>query len=366
MQIINNSIYNGLGFDPLYNNAPSGMMPMNNQNMQQIQQLPQMQRRIDPKSLETPEITLDNGSGIAKKHLFTVSDDGGNTIKVEPKQSDNEKKSRKKKDLPKVTNENSEIVRVGKENNDIENAPTSYTYSETNNLLHETLGQIDAVNAELVKEFEEVKHSRTMKNKYMVLNNLSENIGSMISNRINTIKEINNCISKANEMDYKKMKDIKAAQASMTDDKYISDLYQAFMQNPQNRTQNLVMSNPVDPTMNSGIIRANVTPNDISNGMPIDTGYLNYLSNITPEQNMMRYEDNPDVKMCVVYDASNGSKFFQVMNTKTGEVIPNVPVYDQMFMEDTTLDLRTGIAKNINLNETYPIVQINNEITSQY
>ena len=57
---------------------------------------------------------------------------------------------------------------------------------------------------------------------------------------------------------------------------------------------------------------------------------------------------------------------FQMMNLATGQVIPNVPVYDEMFMADTTLDLKTKTAKNINLNETFPIVVINDDVTSQY
>ena len=98
----------------------------------------------------------------------------------------------------------------------------------------------------------------------------------------------------------------------------------------------------------------------------MDSGYLNYLSNMTPEQNLMRYENNPNVKQVVVYDAATGNKFFQMMDTSTGEVIPNVPVYDEMIMEDTVLDIEKGVAKNLNLRETFPIIQINNDITSQY
>jgi hypothetical protein len=37
-----------------------------------------------------------------------------------------------------------------------------------------------------------------------------------------------------------------------------------------------------------------------------------------------------------------------------------------MFMEDVTLDLKTGIAKSINLNRTFPIVTINKTAASQY
>ena len=369
------STNSGLPFDP-YGSTPGFNMANNQNYMPQqptvYQQQPQPPR-VDPRMFETPKIA---SSG---KSMFTVvkSNDaptnGPGTIKVDT-ETDMEIETKKraartagKKEV--VASNNGEIVKVGTKdgNTDIEDQATINSYAQTSGLLHETLGQIDAINAELVKEFEMVKNNRTMKNKYMVLTNLSENIGSLINNRISTIKEINNCISKSNELDYRKYKDIKAAQSAMSDDKYIADLYQAFMQNPMNKPTNIQMSNPVDPAVyGSGIIRATVSNDQVNSGGPIDTGYLSYLSNLTPEQNLMRYEGDPNVKQVVVYDASTGAKFFQIMNMATGEVIPNVPVYDQMFMEDTTLDLNTKIAKNLNMNETFPIVVINDNITSQY
>jgi hypothetical protein len=54
------------------------------------------------------------------------------------------------------------------------------------------------------------------------------------------------------------------------------------------------------------------------------------------------------------------------MDMSTGQVVPGLPVRDQMFMEDTTLDLKNNIAKNINLNETYPLVVINQQIANEY
>ena len=54
------------------------------------------------------------------------------------------------------------------------------------------------------------------------------------------------------------------------------------------------------------------------------------------------------------------------MDMTTGQVINGLPTRDPMFLEDTTIDLRNKIAKNINLNETYPVVVINNEITKEY
>jgi hypothetical protein len=166
-------------------------------------------------------------------------------------------------------------------------------------------------------------------------------------------------------MDYKKYKDIQAAQGNMTDDKYIADMYQAFLQNPQAQAPVFTQLPQVDQSIvGSGIVRANMT--DMNTGAISDAGYLNYVANLTPEQNMMRYENDPNIKQVVVYDAQTGNKFFQYMNMATGEAINNVPTYDNIIMEDTTLDLNTKIAKNININETFPIIVINDQVTSQY
>lgn len=367
---------------PMYNNGiamepyqqPQFAMNQNPYGYTQQQGVPQMVQHkpaIDPRVFETPDITM----GESKKSLFRVEDDSM-TIKVD-NSSDAEVEERKRKrrnggsssNLPAAKGNNTAIIKADDTiTGEIIESATIYSYNETNGLLHETLGQIDSINRELVQEFDAVRHNRTLKNKYMVLTNLSENIGALIANRISVIKEINNCISKSNDMDYKRNKDRDAAQATMNDDKYISDVYQAFIQNPQNMAPQYQMPQ-VDPSiLGSGIIRANISQDSINNPNQgiMDAGYLQYVANLTPEQNMMRYEGNPDIKQVVVYDASSGAKFFQVMNVRTGEVIPNVPVYDQMFMEDTTLDLKTKIAKNINLNESFPIIVLNDNIVSQY
>jgi hypothetical protein len=216
-----------------------------------------------------------------------------------------------------------------------------------------------------MQEFNAVRANRTMKNKYGILVGLSENVGSLISNKINVIKEINNSISKSNEMDYKKLKDIRAAQSAMNDDKYITDIYQAFIQNKSNLQQHMQLP-PMDQSTvyGSGIIRADYAPNT-ANGQQ-DVGYMSYMANLTPEQHAMQYEKNPNVQQVVVFDASTGAKYFQYMDVVTGQAIPNMPVYDQMMMEDTVLDIKNKIAKNNNLHETFPIVVINEGVTAQY
>ncbi len=335
-------------------------VPLQNQNINQ---------RSVQKAVEVlPDITSNSTDGFKPK--FTISNDSSSNLVpvVNEVPTGNSTKTEKKRRKRTTKKDSGEIIRA--ENSEtvsgqVEDTPTIYSYTNTTNMLHETIGQIDTVNAELMKEFDTVRHARTLKNKYNTLNGLSENIGSLLSNRIAAIKEINSTISKSNDMDYKRNKDKAAAQASVDDDQYIANLYKSFLQNPQ-ANPTLPQMPQIDPSIfGSGIVRADIG-GSVSPGQNVDTSYLNYLSNLNPEQNLMRYEDNPNVKQVVVFDAATGNKFFQMMDMSTGQVIPNVPVYDEMFMEDTTLDLQKGIAKNINLNETFPIVQINNDVTSQY
>ena len=346
--------------------VPNPQFMANQQQM--VNNIPRQQLPMRPVNYETPEIvTTPTSNGSYVPNFRNVG-----SIKIDEPIIENKKPARRKKE----TGQPGEIIRAKDASpanspisGTVEEIPTAYTYAETTGMLRETLGQIDALSSELVQEFNNVRASRTMKNKYMALTNISENIGSLISSKISAIREINSSISKSNDLDYKKMKDIKAAQDMRNDDTYIASVYQSLISNPAMQPTEPNM--PQIPMMTQGsmvgssIIRANVdNSGQIMGG---DQAYLNYMSNLTPEQNYMLYEQNPNVKQVVVFDHATGNKFFQFMDMSTGQVVPNLPTYDQDFMADTTLDLSKGVAKNLNLNETFPIVQINQEsVMNQY
>lgn len=362
-----------LGATPVYQ-APTMQM---NQPMMPGQQNPfgmpgaqmQQQKMIDPRQFETPQIVSSSTSAFSFKKA-----NEGTSIKVDVEPSDEEvaKKTRgagrpKKEsgNLPIVTGESTPANKSSANNGQIVENPTAYSYMETTNMLRETLGQIDSLNSELMQEFQMVRSNRTMKNKYNVLVGLSENVGSLLNNKISAIREINSSISKSNDLDYKRYKDAKAAQAAIDDDKYIADLYKSAMANPQMAPVSPIMPQ-VDPSMfGSGVVRAQV-PMDLLNGVPVDTSYMNYQSRLTPEQNAWRYEDNPAVQQVLVMDDATGNKFFQYMDTSTGQVIPNMPTYDENILADCTIDRDRKIAKNTNLNQTFPLVIINESVASKY
>ena len=355
-----------LGAQPVFS-TPQVQYPMG-QNTEPIPQVVQ-QQQMDPRVFDTPKIkTSDSNDG--KFHFKPpMSGSKSTTLKIDrdipDMENDKPKKTKRKKESAEVVLTDT-MSPDNNPANDIVDMPTAYTYAETTNMLRNTLGQTDSLNAELMQEFTNVKHNRTMKNKYNVLVGISENVATLLNTKVSIIKEINNSISKSNEMDYKKVKDARAAQADMNDDKYVADMYRSFVNNP--------MMNPaqpnypsIDPAMfGSGVVRA-TTPMELQGNMPVDVSYMNYKSNLTPEQNSWMYEDNPAVQQVLVFDDATGNKFFQYMNVTTGEVIPNMPTYDLNIVEDTTVDRDHMIAKNQNLNQVFPLVIINeNKVNNMY
>ena len=368
MDFMNAPMYNTYGLPMNPNGGTTNFSGSYNNPQQQIPNTPTIeQQKAIVNNLQTPNITTGGFRFSVKEESGDIVIPVDNDIILDADGNGIKKERTKKVGRPPKKDDNSLIVRPDAEvvNGTIEDMPTSYSYMETNGMLRDTMSQIDALNGELMQEFTSIRHNRTLRNKHNVMIGLSENIGTLIGNKISVIREINSTISKSNEMDYKKDKDRRAAATGMDDDKYIADLYKSFMVNGN------VPTAPQLPALDSslygsaGIVRADLRNQDPSAGI-VDAGYLNYLSNLSSEQNVMRYENNPNVKQVVVYDASTGNKFFQVVDTSTGNVVPNVPVYDQMFMEDTTIDIKNRIAKNINLNETFPLIIINEGVTSEY
>lgn len=347
-------------------NAPVQQQPtqvVNNNG--QVQ--PQYAQRpyVDPRVYETPKIVSNNNSAFSFSIKQPNQPSTGDVHVDEVITPESRRRGRppKNTDLP-ATQSSSGIIRAKEDNKplsgSVENVPTAYTYMETTNMLHQTLGQIDAVSGELMSEFEMVRSNRAMKNKYGILNGLSENIGALISNKIQAIKEINNSISKSNDLDYKRYKDNKEA-LNQNDDKYISDLYTSFLTNQNN--QNAIPNLPrMDAGIygSSGIVRA-----DIGNQQNLgNVQYTNYIANISPEERLMLMEGNNNIRQAMVYDPSTGNRAFQFFDfSNPGNPIPQpgLPTYSDILLNEFTIDLANRKAKSTNLKETMDLVIVGNQ-----
>ena len=272
-----------------------------------------------------------------------------------------EPKKKKRKSTKKVGN--TEIVTAT--TNEVESRNPeeikSYieTYEDTTEALNGTIKDIDYLCQELNKDLTAVRQSRALKGKYTYICNMNSALANLISTKVTAIREQNNSIKTANQMDYNKYKDNRASDA-MNDDKVVMDMYNAFVNAPVGQ------SYQAPSTMNMALTN---TPgiNALDAGTTIaEAGFQNYVNNLSPVQNMMRMEGNPNIQNVVVWDQSTGLKYFSVYDISTMQPVPNTVARDQMFMEDTVIDERKMIAKNINLNETYPVVIVNKTEFSEY
>lgn len=239
------------------------------------------------------------------------------------------------------------------------NKPYQDTYSETNNMLRESISQIDGISNDIVNQISEIKNSKTLKRKYDYIGSLIQTEATLINTKISAIREINGTISRCHDLDMKRAKEIMKIDSAnkVDDDKAIMDMYNAFISAPSG-AQTVQYAPPVGNLTAGGspLQSFAVPPIGIKPGDSYDAGFSNYITNITPEQNMMILENNPNIKTVVRYDPDSGKRCFDVVDLTTNQSIPNTPKPAQLILEDTTLDLAAGIAKNSNLNTVYPIV----------
>lgn len=226
------------------------------------------------------------------------------------------------------------------------------SYMETDALLRQSLMEIDSANAYLQKDLSDIRNSRTLKNKYGYIKDLLPSQSQLINTKVSVIREMNNIIGKINDMEYKRTKDFKSGEDTNTD-KLIMDLYTSMISNPasfQGMNQPTLSTNAFIPQTSDCIgSEPNMYPE-------VESGFQGYMNTVTPEQNMMILEGNPNIKTVVCYNMNSGSSYFDVYDMSTNQPVPNVPRKNPMFLERTQIDIEAGVARNTDLRETYPLI----------
>lgn len=230
-------------------------------------------------------------------------------------------------------------------------------YQETDSILKNAIGQTDALISDVATDLNKIREAKAMTNKYRYITDLTSTMSALISTKISAARELNNSISHANDLEYKMQKELKAMESTKDDNKAIMDMYNAFMSVPVGTYKPQLGPSIQDVTLpkNTNLSTIDIIASRSAGDTSIDPGYQQYLANMTPEQNRMRYENDPDVQTVVVYDQSSGRKWFDVINVRTGASIPNIAKPDDFLLEDTRPDLANGVARNSNINVTYPL-----------
>lgn len=297
--------------------------------------------------------TDDNCEGILNLDSFTEGE--GNPIVIKAAEEPAEPKRKRGRPRKKDNEVQTEAIIMDKPKElpmCQSNEPYINTYEDTNGMLRNAIDEIDCMNLCVAKDLETIRSSKTMKNKYNYISDLTGISSNLIGTKITAIRELNKSKTDSHNLELKRMKDISATQAAETDDnKYIMDMYNAFVQTPVGNIPAGFMPNQMDFQSGS------------SNMIPLQGSMQPQQQNLTPAQNRMRLDvTNPNIKVVVVYNNATGEKHFDAMDTVTMERIPNYPLPSEMFLKDTVPYVNEGVARNVNLDQTYPLVVVNNNI----
>jgi len=240
------------------------------------------------------------------------------------------------------------------------NDPYEDTYEETNDMLRLSIAQLDILAGDVKGEIDNIRGSKTLKGKYKYISDLCATASSLVSSKISAIKEINSVKTKCHELEIRRIKDIKSAAANQQDDdKYIADLYNAYINTPIGAGQHPALqytSSNVAGNMSALIGGVNASPTNE------EQNFNNFMNNLTPEQNRMILGDNPNIETVIVYDPNTGDKMFDVVDTSTGTPVPNYPRPDRGLLDDTSIDFATGIASNTNIGQSWKVVVLGDMI----
>lgn len=249
--------------------------------------------------------------------------------------------------------------------------PYMKQYEETNSILKSAIIQLDAGLQEMQQDITLIRSNKTLRNKYQSMSLIQKNMGDFLGNKIAAARELNNTITKCNDLELKRAKELKELD-NQDDDKRIMDLYNAMISMPVGGQAgyNGGFANPFGPNTFEMTYAGNPnspTPNVVTSIDQEDHGYQNYLNNKTPAQNMMMLDSNPNIQQVVVHNRATGQSYFEIMDMSTMTPVPNAERYDNSFLEDTHMDFVNNIATNVNIGESYPIIQIGGDpILNEY
>lgn len=248
--------------------------------------------------------------------------------------------------------------------------PYANSYKETDALLKMSIMQIDSMNNDIKNDIDSIRASKTLKNKYNYITEMTSTSGTLLSTKITAIRELNNTIKSCQDLELKRMKEMKAASAleNQDDDRRMMDMYTAFINTPIGNyslaPSNIDMTTGGAGVVPGGDIGSIVRADSANTG---DAGYNNYLNNLTPVQNAMRMENNPNIMTVVKYNSETGQRWFDVINKNTGESIPNVPRPDEFLLENLHINVAGGFCRDTQLDRTYPLVVVgDNKSIMQY
>ena len=228
-------------------------------------------------------------------------------------------------------------------------------YQETNDQLDSAIKELNMLGGEVMNELMNIKSSKTLKNKYNYINDMSSTVTNIISAKINAIKEKNKTINDVNNMELKRMKELKINTVEEDDNTKIANLYNAFINTPigANPAQNILGPSLTDMTLVGG------AP-DMSR-VSIGNDQASWEQSLDPAQNRMVLEAKGMIETIVMYDEASGNRWFEVVDKNTRQPVPNVEKPDDSYIWELDINVNGGFARDSNRNVVYPLIVVNGQ-----
>lgn len=273
---------------------------------------------------------------------------------------------KRKRGRPRKSDQEKHEIYKGKSDRDLSmmesKTPYISTYEGTTKQLRDTINGIDMLAAQIQSDLQAVRASRTLKKKYDYVCELSSTIGSLVSNRISAIKEINNTITNAHKLDMSRSKTVKELSDGANDDKAVMDMYNAFVNAPMGNMNALPPGFNVPAHILNGAGGIPVT----QQGFTEDQMYDSFVNNPSPEMSAIAMERNPNIKIVVVYNQETQDKYFDVVDITTGQSVPGIERPSEKLLTHMDINIREGIARNLDANLMYDLVLVGNRRIDEY
>lgn len=231
-----------------------------------------------------------------------------------------------------------------------QNIPYTTAYQDTNKQLDESIMQLNALGGEVVTELQAVKASKTLRNKYNIINDMTMTATTIINAKISAIKEKNKTINDINHLELARLKELKSKANEEDDNTRIANMYDAFINTPIG----------VGPSMLGPSVQDIVIPsaNPTLNRVSIGDDQAMWEQSLNPAENRMVLEARGSIDTVVMYDDTTGDRWFEVIDRNTHQPVPNVEKPDPSYIYELDINLRGGFAKDSNRNTTYPLIVI--------
>ena len=283
-------------------------------------------------------------------------------LSVIPESSDEPKKKRAKKksgntEIATVDNGSTTIIPSTSISYVQQNIPYASAYAETNKQLDDTINALNMLGSEIVADLNVIRTNKTLRNKYNIVNEMTQTATSILSAKLAAIKEKNSTINNINKLELDRLKQIKVSASEEDDNTRIANLYDAFINTPIGAGPGIL-----GPSMQD--IMAGGRSGPALPMMSIGDDQQMWESNLNPAENRMLLEAKGAIETIVVYDAYTGNRWFEVVDKITRQPVPNVEKPDNTYIYDLDINIRGGFAKDSNRGVTYPLMCINNGDTS--